>query len=518
MPYDNGLFALSPPMGWRSWNAFGFDIDQPTLRRVADAMVAPRPGATSLRELGYAIFGIDDGWQVCHSKGKRWQTYHGSDGRPSIRSDKFSDLGALVRHGHDLGLRVGWYLNTCFCNEHNPSPLGQRYAGDVAVLNELGFDAVKLDGCGDMLNMVTWAKLLNATGRRVAIENCHWGECDRKSFGGDKTSCPRRQPDGSLWCPWNWFRTSYDICELHGRTCRASRYAWLRNLQTTRRFLAPPPATPLADKGCWVYPDMMMVGMSALKTAAWERAHFGAWCIVSSPLTIGFDVTDTALLDSVWPTISNQEAIAVNQNWAGHPGWHQRSWTPAGEKKVTEVDSWMAKEKSPSRWNAPLETMQVWCKPQPGGALAVLVVNAGAHEQPYSIGLDEIVMPGGAHFGAGTGGTVRVRDLWARRDAPPVTRTLEGRVPSMDSHFFLLRTEDAPPAPPATPHPSPPPPLPSPPPPLPSPPPPPWPPHAAPPPKPPSPPPVPMPGGWQLELRVVSRDRGASRVGIPRNS
>ena len=95
---------------------------------------------------------------------------------------------------------------------------------------------------GDMLDMVTWAKLLNATGRRVAIENCHWGECDRKSFGGDKTSCPRRQPDGSLWCPWNWFRTSYDICELHGRTCRASRYAWLRNLQTTRRFLAPPPA------------------------------------------------------------------------------------------------------------------------------------------------------------------------------------------------------------------------------------------------------------------------------------
>ena len=45
MPYDNGLFALSPPMGWRSWNAFGFDIDQPTLRRVADAMVAPRAGA-----------------------------------------------------------------------------------------------------------------------------------------------------------------------------------------------------------------------------------------------------------------------------------------------------------------------------------------------------------------------------------------------------------------------------------------------------------------------------------------
>ena len=136
---------------------------------------------------------------------------------------------------------------------------------------------------------------------------------------------------------------------------------------------------------------------------------------------------------------------------------------------------------SPSRWNAPLETMQVWCKPQPGGALAVLVVNAGAHEQPYSIGLDEIVMPGGAHFGAGTGGTVRVRDLWARRDAPPVTRTLEeGAVDGLALLPAADRGRAARAA--VTPHPSPPPPQPSPPPPPPAPPPPPWPPHAAPPP------------------------------------
>ena len=153
MPYDNGLFALSPPMGWRSWNAFGFDIDQPTPAPRRDADGGAASGATRCASSATPSSGSTTAGR-CHSKGKR-QTYHGSDGRPSIRSDKFSDLGAFVRHGHDLGLRVGWYLNTCFCNEHNLSPLGQRYAGDVAVLNELGFDAVKLDGCGDMLDMVT---------------------------------------------------------------------------------------------------------------------------------------------------------------------------------------------------------------------------------------------------------------------------------------------------------------------------------------------------------------------------
>ena len=32
------------------------------------------------------------------------------------------------------------------------------------------------------------------------------------------------------------------------------------------------------------------------------------------------DVTDKAKLDGVWPILSNTEAIAVNQAWAGHPG------------------------------------------------------------------------------------------------------------------------------------------------------------------------------------------------------
>lgn len=50
------------------------------------------------------------------------------------------------------------------------------------------------------------------------------------------------------------------------------------------------------------------------------RTHFNAWCIVSAPLVLGNDLTDKATMDSVWPIISNKEAMAVNQRWVGDSG------------------------------------------------------------------------------------------------------------------------------------------------------------------------------------------------------
>ena len=42
--------------------------------------------------------------------------------------------------------------------------------------------------------------------------------------------------------------------------------------------------------------------------------------IVSSPLILGFDLTNTTVLNDVMPYVGNEEAIAVNQIWAGDPG------------------------------------------------------------------------------------------------------------------------------------------------------------------------------------------------------
>merc|ERR1712167_188056 len=91
---------------------------------------------------------------------------------------------------------------------------------------------------------------------------------------------------------------------------------------------APLHQSNLSYPGCWAYPDMLEVGckhgpggphdpgLSPQET----RSHFGAWCIVSSPLTLSHDVNNDTVTDQIWPVISNREAIAINQAWAGHSG------------------------------------------------------------------------------------------------------------------------------------------------------------------------------------------------------
>ena len=57
-----------------------------------------------------------------------------------------------------------------------------------------------------------------------------------------------------------------------------------------------------------------------LQSSVEDRSHFGAWCITSSPLILGYDMAKDAITDRVWHIITNEAAIAVNQDWAGSPG------------------------------------------------------------------------------------------------------------------------------------------------------------------------------------------------------
>jgi alpha-galactosidase len=50
--------ALTPPMGWNSWNRYGCQIDQALIEKTADAMVS-----SGLRDAGYVYVNIDDCWQ-----------------------------------------------------------------------------------------------------------------------------------------------------------------------------------------------------------------------------------------------------------------------------------------------------------------------------------------------------------------------------------------------------------------------------------------------------------------------
>src|SRR5260370_38211281 len=55
---ENGL-ALTPPMGWNSWNRFGCNVTEDLVKSAADALVS-----SGMKEAGYEYVVIDDCWQV----------------------------------------------------------------------------------------------------------------------------------------------------------------------------------------------------------------------------------------------------------------------------------------------------------------------------------------------------------------------------------------------------------------------------------------------------------------------
>lgn len=110
-----------------------------------------------------------------------------------------------------LGLHVGWYANNCICAEKgydNPNEISAHMKNTVRAIVDLGYDSVKLDGCGQFRNLTWWAELLNATIRPVMIENCHWGQTIPGDTTGDAPCSGLGIGDEDVSdCPYNFFRT-----------------------------------------------------------------------------------------------------------------------------------------------------------------------------------------------------------------------------------------------------------------------------------------------------------------------
>ena len=91
----NGL-AITPPMGWNSWNRFGCNITEDLIRKTADELVS-----SGLVSKGYVYLNLDDCWQFSRDN----QT-----GR--IQEDKAafpSGMKALSTYVHSKGLKFGLY-------------------------------------------------------------------------------------------------------------------------------------------------------------------------------------------------------------------------------------------------------------------------------------------------------------------------------------------------------------------------------------------------------------------------
>ena len=146
----------------------------------------------------------------------------------------------------------------------------------------------------------------------------------------------------------------------------------------------------------------------------------GAWSIVSAPLILGMNLSDAATLASVWPIISNTEAIAVNQAYAGYSG--SIFWSSAEQTAFAPCGWWLANCSWPSQ--------QYLYKPLPGGDVALLLMNNGVAAVDLAVAFANVP-------GVAPGASFRVRDVWAHADLGVSVGSLTARaVEPRDSAFF----------------------------------------------------------------------------------
>ncbi len=280
--------ALTPPMGWNSWNLYQCDINEDLIKKTADAMVEK-----GMLEAGYEYLVIDDCWQISRDE----------NGNIIADPEKFpSGIKALADYIHSKGLKFGIYSDagtkTC---QGRPGSRGYEFQ-DARQYAEWGVDYLKYDWCHHgtqdaRASYKLMADALRVTGRPIVFSICEWGTNKPWLWG--------KEVGGNLW------RTTEDI--LNCWDCRTDwgGMGWVHilDLQVGLECYAGP--------GHWNDPDMLEVGNSGL-TVEESRAHFSLWAILAAPLMAGNDIINMS--DEIREILTNKEVIAVDQDSLGKQG------------------------------------------------------------------------------------------------------------------------------------------------------------------------------------------------------
>ncbi|KAG2730625.1 hypothetical protein I3843_01G297000 [Carya illinoinensis] len=276
---NNGL-ALTPPMGWNSWNFFACNINETVIKETADALIS-----TGLADLGYVHVNIDDCW----SSSKR-NSENQLVPDPKTFPSGIKDLADYV---HAKGLKLGIYSDAgVFTCQVRPGSL--YYENDDAeMFASWGVDYLKYDNCFNLgvkpeERYPPMRDALNGTGRTIFYSICEWGVDDPALWAGKV---------GNSW------RTTDDIND-----------SWAS--MTTIADLNDKWAA-YAGPGGWNDPDMLEVGNGGM-TYQEYRAHFSIWALMKAPLLIGCDVRN--MTAETFEILTNKEVIAVNQDPLGIQG------------------------------------------------------------------------------------------------------------------------------------------------------------------------------------------------------
>jgi alpha-galactosidase len=322
--------AMTPPLGWYPWNAFGEEPqNEKLIREIAEAIVS-----SGLKDAGYSLVGPDEG--ICFSRG--------ADGRLTTNLERYpSGLRGLGDDIHRKGLKYALYTDagTRTCSTAMPGTKGHEFE-DMRAFADWRADYLKIDWCNtegqDIIK--TYAILdeaQRAAGRPMIHSLCSWGE----------------------GYPWRWaasighlWRTTSDICAPgQADWAMAIRVAW-----------ANEKLSAFAGPGRWNDPDMMIAGMPGL-TETQNRSFFSLWCLMAAPLIAGNDLR--SMSRATIETLTNPEAIGIDQDPLGVQG------------KIVWADG----------------NLSLWAgKPLFDGSQAVLIFNQGKHRAKKRVAWTEIVI------------------------------------------------------------------------------------------------------------------------------
>jgi alpha-galactosidase len=346
--------ALTPPMGWNSWNYFAGKVDDKGVRAAADQIVA-----TGMKDAGYVYVNIDDTWEGERDANGVLQT-----------NEKFPDMKALADYVHSKGLKIGIYSGpgSKTCAGYAAS-LGHEEQ-DAKLYASWGIDYLKYDLCSfredtmavkvpndeaaQMHLMIAaygkMGKALKSTGRPIVYSLCQ--------YGWDSVWEWAPSVGGNLW------RTTGDV---------QSNWGSIYDIISQQAGLAK-----YAGPGHWNDPDMLEVGNGHLSTAE-NRSHFSMWALLAAPLLAGNDLPN--MKPEVKAILTNRDVIAIDQDRLGKQG--VRAYAD-GE-------------------------VEVWTRHLSGGAMAVAVLNAGSNRvasHPFHLSLAKI----------GLSGAQKGKDLWTGKE------------------------------------------------------------------------------------------------------
>src|SRR5579859_7266465 len=300
----NGL-ALTPPMGWNSWNKFACEVSEKTVRAAADAMAS-----SGMKDAGYRYVVIDDCWQGARD----------SAGNIQADPEKFpSGIKSLSDYVHARGLLLGIYSDagTLTCGKR-PGSRGHEYQ-DAKQYAAWGVDYLKYDWCytgtqDGPSSYRTMADALREAGRPIVFSACEWGTNRPWHWGAAQGA--------NLW------RATGDISDIW-----KGRKAWQLGVVDIVDLVEPLAA--YAGPGHWNDPDMLEVGNGGMSETEY-RSHFSLWAELAAPLMAGNDIA--AMSPAIKAILTNREVIAVDQDPLGEQG--RRVWRDGDlevwSKKLTD--------------------------------------------------------------------------------------------------------------------------------------------------------------------------------------